>query len=285
MDRIPGLVDSHCHLQDSLFQEQMEEVLQRAFHAGVVRWVVNGSEEKDWPAVYQLAKQYPQIVPCFGLHPWYIANRSPDWLSTLESCLREIPSGLGEIGLDRWREDLEETDQKEVFIRQLDLARRLQRPVMIHCLRAWGWLEEILRRENPLPAGFLIHAYSGSPELIPFFASCGARFSFAGNVLDQKRTRMQRSLLAVPRHLLLLESDAPDLPLPGSWHPSFPIVGGSPDLHSEPAHVEILFRQVAQRRQEDPMLLAEALWENSQQLLFPILQRENMPGPKSISGE
>ena len=73
---------------------------------GVARMVVNGACEGDWPQVLALAKQYPEVLPSFGYHPWYLQERTPDWLANLKHFLDAVPSAVGEIGLDRWKPDL-----------------------------------------------------------------------------------------------------------------------------------------------------------------------------------
>src|SRR5688572_21737445 len=131
------LTDCHLHLQDPPLLDRLEEVLVRARRAGVAAFVTNGTTEADWPEVARIAGRFPEVVPCFGLHPWFVAERSPRWLEELERHLRLVPSGVGEIGLDRWKQGLDERAQEEVFRAQLDLARRLGRPAMIHCVKAW----------------------------------------------------------------------------------------------------------------------------------------------------
>jgi TatD DNase family protein len=172
-----NLLDAHLHLQDEALSAQLAEVLQRADDAGVRYFASNGAEEADWPIVLVQARAHPQIIPCFGVHPWYVSNLSPQWHEKLAGHLDAIPSGIGEIGLDRWKEPRDEKVQEEVFRIQLDLARQRKLPVMIHCVRAWGWLMDVLRSEAPLPAGMLIHAYGGSADLIQPLADMGAYFS------------------------------------------------------------------------------------------------------------
>ncbi len=265
-----ALVDSHLHLQDEVFSGCLPEVLDQAAEAGVHRLVVNGAEESDWPRVLELARRHPQVVPCFGLHPWYVCGRSRGWLERLEFFLREVPSAVGEIGLDRWQKGRDEAAQEEVFRDQLGLARHLGRPVMIHCLQAWGWMLRVLREEDPLPAGFLLHAFGGSRELLPVFQEMGAYFSFAGNVLEDSKAHRRQVLKAVLPERLLLESDAPDLPLPV---PFGAVCRCSPQGRriSEPAHVKILYREVSRLREEPLADMAERIWHNSSALLRPVL--------------
>ena len=97
------LVDAHDHLQDGRFAGKQDDLVAAAVRAGVVRLVVNGTGEADWQDVADLARRHPQVIPSFGLHPWYLGRRTPDWCGTLARFVDTTPgSAVGEIGLDRW---------------------------------------------------------------------------------------------------------------------------------------------------------------------------------------
>ncbi len=99
---VPLLYDAHNHLQDKRLAPYLEKILPVLHSEQVQRMVVNGSSEEDWPAVLELAHRYPQMIPSFGYHPWYVQKRKVHWQDTLRYYLDQIPSGIGEIGLDRW---------------------------------------------------------------------------------------------------------------------------------------------------------------------------------------
>lgn len=127
----------------------------------------NGSTPDDWQAVCNLARTDTRIIPFFGLHPWYVSRYADaDWLGPLQKYLKGMPSGVGEIGLDRWIKDFDIDAQVRVFREQLRLAQDLNRPVTIHCLRAWGLLVEQLQRAGPLPHGFIVHAFGGPVDMV-----------------------------------------------------------------------------------------------------------------------
>ena len=98
--------DAHNHLQDDRFGGRQSELLAACRNQGIVRMVVNGASESDWPQVLALARQDRIVLPSFGYHPWYLHERTPDWLKHLQSFLDQVPSAIGEIGLDRWKPDL-----------------------------------------------------------------------------------------------------------------------------------------------------------------------------------
>ena len=212
-----GLFDVHNHLQDFAGRPDLEIVVREAREVGVVRMVVNGSTEEDWPAVAALARRFPDlVVPAFGLHPWYIGRRTRTWRDTLAALLAEFPSAaVGEIGLDRWIPEFDREDQAAVFLDQWRLAVATDRPVEVHCLRAFGALEALVRDEPKPARGWILHSYGGPPEMVPSFAGLGASFSFSGYFLHPRKLDGRAAAFrAVPRDRLLLETDAPDMAPP-----------------------------------------------------------------------
>ncbi len=262
-----GLIDCHLHLQDYCPDTDVSALIEEARAVGVTHFVCNGEDERDWPKVLRLASERPDVIPCFGLHPWMIEDRSRDWLSALESYLLRTPSGVGETGLDHLHKPSHPA-QEEVFRAHLDLARRLNRPVMIHCVRAYGLLMDILRDEPPLPAGFLVHAYGGSADLVEELAAMGAYFSFAGNVLNPAHERGRRSLSVVPRDRLLIETDSPAL-LPPEAHRPCSVPHGD-GLYNHPANLAAVLRGVAEILGEDAESLRGMLWENAKRFFGPL---------------
>ena len=100
------LFDAHNHLQDERFGGQQDELIADCVAVGLSRMVVNGTCESDWPAVAALAKRHDCVLPSFGLHPWFVHQRSPEWLAKLGQQLDDCPAAVGEFGLDRWKPGL-----------------------------------------------------------------------------------------------------------------------------------------------------------------------------------
>jgi TatD DNase family protein len=225
------IYDAHNHLHDPRFGGRQAELLRACAAEGLVRMVVNGSCEEDWPAVLALARTFPQVLPSFGFHPWYLHQRTAQWAEVLVRFLETIPSAVGEIGLDRWKPGLAYASQEEVFQVQLRIAAERNLPLSIHCLRAWGRLFDLLRA-NPRPrCGFLLHSYGGPKEMVAEFVRLGAYFGFPGYFLQEHKARQRDTFKQIPHDRLLLETDAPDQPL-GPPHEAAP----PPVRGSEPAH-------------------------------------------------
>ena len=253
------LFDSHCHLQDARLAPGLDEVMERGAAAGVDRLLCCGSAEEDWPAVFALSAQYPQVLPAFGLHPWYVRERGPDWLKALEGFLQMVSSAVGEIGLDHAIDPRNDAEQEEVFLAQIELSRKLERPVSIHCRRAYGRLMELLPQLAGHPRGFAIHSFSGSTELIDSFARAGAWFSFSGSITRPSNDRGREAARHVPADRLLVESDAPDIA------PTLPD-GSQPEL-SEPEHLPLVVKALAEARRTSADEIAALTWENACRLL------------------
>jgi len=184
--------------------------------------MVNGTTEADWPAVAELATQHEWILPSFGLHPWYLRQRTPQWEETLREFLTRFPqSGVGEIGLDRWMENPDLEDQKSVFETQWRLAVALDRPITVHCLRAWGALDELLSTLPSPGRGFLLHAYGGPAEMVKRWTSLGAYFSFSPSFLLPGRERKLEPFRIIPANRLLVETDAPSMGVPLDIIPAY----------------------------------------------------------------
>jgi len=224
------LFDAHNHLHDQRLPSNKKSLLADCTDIGLIKMVVNGTQEDDWPLVADLAKCYPQIIPSFGLHPWFVHERSPDWLTKLEQQVNLWPSSVGEIGLDRWKPNLPYDGQEEVLLAQLNLASEYNLPVSIHCLKTWGRLLELLQKNRVPNCGFLLHSYGGPAEMVAPFAKLGAYFGFPGYFTHERKNTKRETFRQVPADRLLIETDAPDQSLPedrvthplGQWlnHPA-----------------------------------------------------------------
>jgi TatD DNase family protein len=146
------------------------------------------------------------------VHPWYVKEQPPDWIEQLRALLLRHPeAGVGEVGLDRWIEQPDVPLQMQFFNAQLDLAHELERPLSIHCLRAWGVMQETLTAAKLPRCGFLLHSYGGSAELVPSFVILGAYFSVSPYFFHPRKAAQLEVFLQVPLDRLLLETDAPDM--------------------------------------------------------------------------
>ncbi|KAG7575789.1 Metal-dependent hydrolase [Arabidopsis thaliana x Arabidopsis arenosa] len=268
------LFDAHCHLQDKRVIDKASQLISAALAVGVTNFAVNGTSEKDWDLVKEMGETYPSVVPCFGLHPWFIADRSPHWFKTLKKFFETTPTAaVGEIGLDKGplAGGIDYSDQLVVFRPQLELAKELNKPVAVHCIDAFDDLLEIMRSVGPFPAGVILHSFNGSAEVVPKLAELGAYFSFSGwfTYIDEKIAK--KTLKSIPSDRFLLETDSPD-GLPKSDESSS---DPKPTLN-EPANILAVLDYVANLSNMKKEELAELSYVNSVRLF-------SYPGSKLLT--
>lgn len=279
-----SLYDAHNHLQDAWLAPHREQVWRDLAAVPLRRAVVNGTAENDWREVATLARTHPLVLPSFGLHPWNVGNAGASWREGIAAQLDAHPAaGVGEIGLDRWileharpddsrlaglrRAPLDE--QCAAFRVQLAMAVERDRPVTIHCIDAWGALRDVLQAEPRLPRGFLLHAYASSPELAREFARLGAYFSFNGYFLGARQSGKQAVFKSLPLDRLLVETDAPAMPLPEErrTHSLPGLADGNPINH--PANIGAVYAGLAELLQIELPTLAAQVEENFARLFGP----------------
>ena len=276
------LFDAHNHLQDERLTPQLEEIVLQCRQVGIARMVVNGSCEEDWPQVAELAGRYPEVMPSFGYHPWYVQERTPEWQNNLTRWLDKVPSAVGEVGLDKWilespgrplgqRSSLPANpaslpEQEEVFVWQLRLAAERNLPLSIHCLQAWGPLVEILRREPRPECGFLLHSYGGSVELVAPLVKLGAYFSLPGNFAHERKHRQREAFRTVPPDRLLIETDAPDQNLPPARDRQVLVDAASGNAINHPANLAAVYEFAAELFDEPVQQLVGRVEENFRRL-------------------
>lgn len=203
------LIDAHLHLQDS--PGVRSDLLNHAKEYCVGGFFCNGIRPEDWRVIDLIAATDERVIPFFGVHPWNADRVQDGWEQTLEQFLKKRHSGIGEIGLDRFRAEHSYEKQVSIFCRQLEIGMRLSRPFSIHCAKAWGDLLEILKK-NLLPdSRYLLHSYHGSLEMLREFLKLGAYISFSWKGFQRPGTEMRELVKEVPINRILLETDFPYL--------------------------------------------------------------------------
>eukprot|EP00884_Botryococcus_braunii_P022384 jgi/Botrbrau1/882/Bobra.0167s0007.1 len=272
--------DSHCHLQDPRVVQRVETILQESFRDGVLHLACNGCYEGDWAKVLDLSVRYTQIVPNFGLHPWWVGQQSPNWLETLKTLLQKVPhAGLGECGLDKLRAKGDGSSlqqQEEAFLKQLRLGKELRRPISVHCVGAYGQLEEAVRGEAPYPHGLILHSWAGSREMLASLSRHeGVHFSLSGHSLRLQPSKLKAMLQQVPLDRLLLETDSPDgLPkLSEEEQKRLPRDSWCSELYqqglNQPSNIRFVLERVAECMEREQQEIAAAAFRNSYRLFFP----------------
>ncbi len=210
------LVDSHCHLDDKRFADDLDAVLDRAAAAGVDRILTIGTGDgpPEIDRAVRLADRYPQIFASIGVHPHEAAkvtHQTYDDLRALSTHSKVI--AFGEIGLD-YHYDFSPRDiQREVFIAQLELARDVNLPITIHTREAWDDTMSILREHWSGPG--VMHCFTGDPTRAQQALDIGFHLSYGGVLTFKTAENVRESARITPPDRLLIETDAPYLaPIP-----------------------------------------------------------------------
>lgn len=205
------LVDSHCHLDTREFDGDRPAVLAAARAAGVGAFLVPGVELAGFPRLAALVAAEPGLAPAYGIHPLYVAQASDADLEALEGWLaRPETVAVGEIGLDRYVQDLPQERLEHFYQQQLRLARRHDLPVILHVRRA---VEDIIRplRRCELPGG-IAHAFNGSRQQAETLMAMGFVLGFGGSMTFSGSRRIRDLAATLPLEAIVLETDAPDIP-------------------------------------------------------------------------
>jgi TatD DNase family protein len=211
--------DAHTHLDFPAFDGDRDIVIANAREVGLTGWAIAGTEPEHWDRVLAVAAQTGG-TPLIGVHPWWAADITPSRLDVVLNALEKRcpPSGLGEIGLDyrTAKPGAAREHQIAVFRGQLALARALDRPVALHCVRAYADLLHIVKTDGLPAAGGLMHGWGGGPQFVEIAVALGLFVSFGPSVLDPRRKKVRDSAVRVPLAQLCIETDCPDQPLAGS---------------------------------------------------------------------
>ena len=205
------LTDSHCHLADKAFARNLPEVMAAAAAAGVRRFIVPATQRGDFDAVLDLAG-HEAVCIGLGIHPWYAAEAVEADFAVLESLLRRHPQAwVGEIGLDFYgsrNNAAEKQVQTDCFIRQLELAESLRRPVIVHNLKATAAIAAAVRQSG-FAQGGIAHAFSGSWEEAQMLIAAGFAIGIGSLLLNPTAKKVREAAAKLPSEHIVLETDSP----------------------------------------------------------------------------
>lgn len=242
-------VDVHAHLDDEAFDDDREQVIQRIKEAGII--VVNaGSDMKSSRFSVELAQKHDFIYACVGVHPHEAAKVNKGYIKELED-LAQHPKviGIGEIGLDFYYDFSDRKIQQKVFLEQLELAKSLNLPVVIHSRDAHQDTLDILKKSVP-PKG-LMHCYSGSLEMARELLKLGFYFSFGGVITFKNAKRPKEVASELPLDKVLLETDCPYL---------------SPEPYrgkrNDPTRIPVIAKKLAEFRHASAQEIEDIIYAN-----------------------
>lgn len=220
-------IDTHAHLNDDRFNGRVGDVVETARKAGVVQTLVIGIDRPSSEKAVRLANDHQELFAVVGLQPNSLTECEPTDFAAIEKLVADPRvMAVGETGLDRYWHKTPFDVQEDFFVRHLELARSVGKPLVIHCREAEFDVLHVLRgfaeRTGELING-VMHSYTGSKELVPEFLKLGMHISFAGMVTFKKNDELREAARLVPDDRILIETDSPYLaPEPFRGKPNQP---------------------------------------------------------------
>ncbi len=209
------IIDTHCHLDDKRYDEDLEEVLKRAKDKDVVACLIPGADIKDLPKAYEIAKKHKNIYFAAGVHPYHHEQYDEKILEKFlesEKCI-----AVGECGLDYYRlpENEEEKrgekeSQKKVFAAHIELAKRFKKPLIVHIREASQDSYDLLVKHNAKEVGGVLHCFNAS-ELLLDLANHGFYFGIGGVITFKNAKKLVEILPKIPLEKIVFETDGPYL--------------------------------------------------------------------------
>ena len=251
------LIDTHSHIDMENYKDRFEEVLQTAKEYGVEKIVIPGVEPSGFERILSLCEKYENIYGAVGIHPEEVNYFDENSEKLLKEYLKhEKIIAVGEIGLDYYWDKSQTEKQKEIFEKQILIAKEAKKPVLVHDREAHQDTFEILKKTNAAEIGVVMHCFSGSSE---FAAECvkeGFYIALGGVTTFKNAKKAKEVAKTVPLDRLLLETDAPYMtPVPYRGK------------ENQPAYVKFVAQEIANLRNISFEEVAKATTENAQRLL------------------
>lgn len=252
-----SLIDSHCHFD---FEPLNNAALwQRCQTQGIAHLLIPGVASKQWPQARETCKRHPGTVYSAGIHPWWLDSETDNACDLLRDELKHpLCVAIGETGLDH-AIDASIDRQLNFLERHLKLAEELDKPLILHCVKAHNTLIRQLKKHR-FNAGGVIHAFSGSLELALSYWEMGFYLGVGGTITYPRAKNTRETFAQLPLESLLLETDAPDMPLYGRQGAA-----------NSPLFLTEIARCLAQLRNESFETIAAATTANAKTLFnFPV---------------
>jgi TatD DNase family protein len=202
-------IDTHAHLQASHFDSDREEVIQRAFDAGVKKIIVVSTDVASSRQSLQLAEKFSEIYAAVGIHPTDCGGATDEDFTMIAALARHPKVvAIGEIGLDFYWKNVPPEIQQPAFIRQLQLAKELGKPVIIHNREAGAAILQTMHNAGITHLYGVFHCFSENVDYAQRVLALGCHVSFTGN-LTYKKSNLPEVAAQVPLERMLLETDSP----------------------------------------------------------------------------
>lgn len=258
------LIDTHCHFDLPIFNNDRHELVHRASALGINRLIMPAIAYKNWDAIKNVQRQYdndPKInlYAAYGLHPMFISQHEDEHLQALRYWLEhERPIAVGECGLDFFVKDLDQQRQMRIFSAQVALAAEYDLPLIIHARKSLDSVMKVIRQQMQRSRTHLrgvIHSFSGSEQQAKQCIELGFYLGFGGPMTYPRAKKLRHLVASLPLEALLLETDAPDQP-DVACH----------GQRNEPARLLAIAETFATLRQQPLQTIAEVTTQNAKTL-------------------
>lgn len=247
-------IDVHAHLNDEKF-ENVESIVENALSEKVNKIITAGFDISSSRKNLEIASRFPNVFATIGIHPEMVDELEKDYLEVLkEMSKNKKVVAIGEIGLDyHFKYDNKEL-QKEIFVKQIELANFLDLPVVVHSRDAMGDTLELLKKHPPKKES-LLHCYSGSIESAKEFIKLGFSFSFGGVVTFNNAKNVVKVVEELPIEKIMLETDCP-------YMAPVPFRG----KRNEPMYIPYIARKIAEIKNIEVEKIAEITTKNAEKM-------------------
>ena len=219
-----SFIDTHSHIDFEDFTDNMDGLLAKCKEVGVEKIIIPGVTLEDTPRVIDLAEKYPELYATVGIHP----SEAKTWTDKSYEKLKAFAQNpkvvaIGEIGLDYYWDKSFVDIQKEILIQQIELAKEIKKPIVIHDRDAHLDTFNILKNTNAKDVGVVLHCFSGSVEFMQECIKEGFYISLGGVTTFKNAIKAKEVAEKIPLDRLLLETDAPYLtPVPHRGETNYP---------------------------------------------------------------
>jgi TatD DNase family protein len=211
-------IDAHCHLEQETYGSELDDVIQRARDAGLSHFVAVGASRVTGGAheAVALAERLPFVYASVGIHPHEAASATPEHMADIEELLT-LPKvvSLGEVGLDYYYDNSPREQQQAIFREFLKMARRANKPIMLHIRDAHEDAWRLLDEEGLPERGGVVHCFTGGPKEAKEYLERGMHLSIPGVITFKSAENLREAVSTAPLDKLFLETDCPYLaPVP-----------------------------------------------------------------------
>ncbi len=251
------LIDTHAHIDMDNFQDRFEEVLKTAKDYGVEKIVIPGVEPSGFARILSLCEKYENIYGAVGIHPEDVNSYDENSENLIREYLKhEKIIAVGEIGLDYYWDKTQTEKQKEIFEKQILIAKEAKKPVLVHDREAHFDTFEILKKTQAAEVGVVMHCFSGSVEFAKQCIKEGFYIALGGVTTFKNAKKTKEVAKEIPLDRLLLETDSPYMtPVPYRGK------------ENQPAYVKFVAQEIAKLREITFEEVVSATTDNAKKLL------------------